>query len=341
MPTAAPAPVSPHADADPLGARIVAVIPTLNEASGIEDCLRSLMEPGTQAVRFVVSDGGSTDGTRGIVRALAAEQPNLFLVQNDRCTQAAAVNDAAQDAPRRRDLIVRCDAHATYPPGYVLGVARSLLAQNAASLVVAMDTAARPGAGAFERANALAVATRLGTGGSAHRGGQRSGPVDHGHHAGLRRGAFLEVGGYDETLPANEDAELDTRLARAGGLVWLDAGLRPVYHPRRTPGALWRQYARYGAGRARHARRHGVRLRARQVLPALLAPTLGAGLALGAFFPAALLVPGGYLAVLAAASVLIAARGRDAAGLLSGAALGVMHIAWSVGFWRGVLGRDA
>lgn len=339
MRTAAPA--STPTEADPLGARIVAVIPTLNEASGIEDCLRSLMGRGTEAVRFVVSDGGSADGTRAIVRTLASEHRNLSLVRNDRRTQAAAVNDVARGAPFDRDLIVRCDAHATYPPGYVLGVTRSLLARDAVSLVVAMDTAARPGAGAFERANALAIATRLGTGGSAHRGGQRSGPVDHGHHAGLRRSAFLEVGGYDEALPANEDAELDTRLARAGGVIWLDAGLRPVYHPRRTPGALWRQYARYGAGRARHARRHAVRLRARQVLPALLAPTLGAGLALGVFFPPALLVPGSYLAVLTAASVLIAARARDAAGLLSGAALGIMHLGWSVGFWRGVLGRDA
>ena len=320
-----------------LAERVLVVVPTLNEADGIEACLASLMTDGTEAASFVVADGGSADGTPDIVQRLARTRPNLSLMRNERRVQAAAVNDAARAAPASRDLLVRCDAHATYPDGYVLGVAAATERTGAASLVVAMDTRPRPGAGAFERANALAVSSLLGTGGSAHRGGQRSGWVDHGHHAGLRRDALLAVGGYDEGLPANEDAELDTRLARAGGGVWLEASLRPTYHPRRTPAALWRQYARYGEGRAIHARRHETGLRPRQLAPALLAPGLAASLASGFVFPPALLLPLAYLLVLTVASVWLAVRSRDAAGLLAGAALGIMHVAWSVGFWRGRL----
>ena len=322
-----------------LAERVLVVVPTLNEADGIERCLDTLMTEGTEGALFLVSDGGSTDATRALVAARAAERPNLALRENPARVQAAAVNQAARAAPAARDLLVRCDAHATYPAGYVLGVAAAMERTGAHGLVVAMRTAPRPGAGAFERANALAVSTPLGTGGSAHRtaGSARSGWVDHGHHAGLRRDAFLAVGGYDEALPANEDAELDTRLARAGGGVWLEAGLHPTYHPRRTPRALWRQYARYGAGRAIHARRHGTGLRARQLGPALLAPGLLASLALGLAVPAAFLPALAYLAVLTAAATWLAVRARDPAGLLSGLALAIMHVAWSVGFWRGRL----
>ena len=325
-----------------LGPRLLVVVPTLNEADGIEACLASLMAgPGLDAARFVVADGGSTDGTAEIVARLAGGDDRLSLMRNDRRVQAAAVNDAARAADPSRDLIVRCDAHALYPPGYVLGVARALLDRQAAGLVVAMDTAPRPGAGCFEVANALAQSSGLGTGGSAHRGGQRSGWVDHGHHAGLRRDAFLAAGGYDETLPANEDAELDTRLARAGGRIWLEAGLRPTYHPRRTPGGLFRQYARFGEGRARHARRHGVPLRWRQRLPAALAPALVCASALGAVWPPAWIVTAGYAGALAGASLWLAARRGTPCGLLSGLALGTMHLAWSAGFWRGAMAGRA
>ena len=334
-PTTMPSEAMP-ADAG-LAARILVVVPTLNEAAGIEACLASLMTPGTEGVAFVVSDGGSTDGTRNIVARLADARANLSLAQNPRRVQAAAVNAAARGTDRA--LLVRCDAHATYPEGYVLGVARAMQRTGAASLVVSMDTAARAGAGLFERANALAVGTPLGTGGSAHRGGRRSGWTDHGHHAGLDRAALLAVGGYDETLPANEDAELDTRLARAGRGVWLEASLRPTYHPRSTARALLRQYARYGEGRALHARRHAVPLRLRQRAPALLGPVLLGSLIAGAFVPPLLLVPSAYACALLAASVALAVQRRDPAGLLAWAPLGIMHLAWSFGYWRGVLRR--
>lgn len=323
---------------------MVVVVPTLNEAAGIEACLESLMEGGgTAGVPVVIADGGSTDGTQAIVRRLTARWPDLSLVPNPRRRQAAAVNDAARAHPDAR-VIVRADAHALYPPGFVRDVRAAMAARGAQGLAVPMDAAARPGAGAFARANAMAVDTPLGSGGSAHRGGKRPGWVDHGHHAGLDAAMFRRLGGYDEGLLANEDAEYDTRLARAGGRVWLEASIRVRYFVRETPSALWRQYHGYGRGRAAHVRRHRVRPRPRQLAPALHVILLAASLAAAPLVTTSLTAwtlayPTAYALVLGAASAWLAVQHRDPAGLLAFAPLAIMHLAWGTGFWRGTLSR--
>lgn len=312
------------------------VVPTLNEAAGIEACLESLLA-GPGGTPIIVSDGGSVDGTQDLVRDLAARHPRLSLVENPRRAQAAAVNDAARRSDA--DVIVRCDAHALYPPGFAEGVVAALGARGADTLAVPMDAAARPGAGVFAQANAMAVDTKLGSGGSAHRGGNRSGWVDHGHHAGLARARFVSLGGYDETMIANEDAEYDTRLAKAGGRVWLEAALRIRYFVRETPRGLWRQYHAYGRGRAAHVRAHKLRPRLRQLAPALHVAVLAASVLGAALSVWTLAYPAFYLSVLLLASLRLAAKRRDGAGVLAFAPLVIMHTAWGTGFWRGLVTR--
>jgi succinoglycan biosynthesis protein ExoA len=156
----------------------------------------------------------------------------------------------------------------------------------------------------------------------------------------MRMDLFRAVGGYDEAFVANEDAELDLRLAAAGARIWLTGELVVGYVPRGTPRRLFRQYLNYGDGRARTLLRHRARPKPRQVLPALVAPAvLVAPLGLGA---PALAVP----ALVWAAACLgyglwLGAKARDPAAAVSGPAAMVMHLGWSIGFWRGLLGAGA
>ena len=314
---------------------ILVGVPAFNEERHIAGCLRSLMAggPAMRAVRVVVADGGSTDGTRRIIAGMQAEFPNLRLIDNPDRLQAAALNRivATCAAPEHR-VLVRCDAHATYPPGYALAVAESLAARDAAALATAMDAV---GDGCFQKAAAWIADTRLGSGGSRHRGGRRSGYVDHGHHAGFRLDWFRRVGGYDPELSHNEDAELDHRLALAGGRIWLDAGIRVDYPMRDSLAALARQYWLYGRGRARVLLKHRRPPRLRQAIPVLAVVALAFGLGLAPLHPAFLLGPAAYAALLAGASVWIARRHRSACGLLAGPAAGAMHLAWGAGFlWQ-------
>ena len=184
----------------------------------------------------------------------------------------------------------------------------------------------------FQRAAAWVADARIGSGGAAHRGGRASGYVDHGHHAGFRLDWFRRVGGYDASFSHNEDAELDHRIALAGGRVWLDAGIRVAYSVRPTLAALARQYWTYGRGRARTVRKHRMRPRLRQMLPPLLVAALLLGLPLAPATPLALLPAAAYAAAVAMVSLVALVRMRSFCGLWAGPAMAAMHLAWGAGF---------
>ena len=311
---------------------VLAVVPTFNEAAHIETCLASLIgdDPEMSRVTVVVSDGGSEDATRAIVEGLRTRWPNLALIDNPGRLQAAAINRAvAIMAGAHHRILVRCDAHSDYPPGFVMNVARALEQKDAASLVVPMDAA---GEGCFRRALACITDTKLGSGGSAHRGGQRSDWVDHGHHAGFDLDWFRRLGGYDETFSHNEDAEYDRRLTEAGGRIWLEATLRIGIVPRGAPIALWKQYWRYGRGRARTVLKHRMRPRLRQMVPVIHVLVLGASLALLPFHGLGALYPALYGALMLGASLWAMACLASLCGLWAGIAVAVMHTAWGAGF---------
>lgn len=318
------------------GADVLVVIPVLNEAAHIEACVRSLMtgDARLREAGFVVADGGSTDNTRVIVEGLRGEFPNLKLLANPKKLQSVAVNLAAREAGEGRRILVRCDAHAIYPANYVMLVADSLGQRGIASVVTPMDAV---GESCFQKANAWIVDTPLGSGGSAHRGGRKSMYVDHGHHAGFDLKAFLNIGGYDETFSHNEDAEFDTRLRQAGGLIYLDADIRLVYRPRATVSSLARQYFNYGKGRVRTLMKHGEHPKLRQLIPPATLAACVTALVIAPFNPLALIIPGGYLAALALASVAVTLKHKSLCGLFAGLASATMHMSWSAGFFRQML----
>jgi len=315
---------------------ILVVIPTLNEARTIETVIASLLAdpPPDARVALVVADGGSSDGTQAIVAGVAARRPEVQLLQNPHRLQSAAVNLAARQHGNGVDVLVRCDAHAIYPVGFVRQLVESLDRTGADAVVVPMDST---GDNCVQRAVAWVSDTLVGSGGSAHRGGRRSAFVDHGHHAAFRMASFLRAGGYDESFTHNEDAELDCRQRALGSRIWLDADIRLAYHPRATLGALWRQYFNYGRGRSRTVRRHPGSWRPRQLaVPANLVLCI-AGIALAPLLPAALVLPLAYLGALGWVSLHVAFARRSVCGLLAGPAAFVMHNAWALGFFNGML----
>jgi len=318
--------------------RLLVVIPTLNEARQIERVLRDLLAGTGELLdtRIVVVDGGSTDGTVDIVGAIAGAHPQVSLLRNPARIQSAAINLAARHFGRDADVLIRCDAHASYPPGFCRRLVETLERVDADAVVVPMDSF---GDGGLQRAIAWVSNTPIGTGGAAHRAGRSSGFVDHGHHAAFRMDRFRRVGGYDETFSHNEDAEFDCRQRALGAKVYLDGEIRVGYRPRGTLGELWGQYFRYGLGRSRTARRHPGSLRLRQLaVPAhVILSTLALGIS--PWFPAALAWPAFYLLVLAGTSVTLAVRHGSVSGLWTGPAAAVMHTAWAFGFLSGLVTR--
>lgn len=314
--------------------RVLVVIPCLNESAHIAALLADIVKDTAGLDRLiVVADGGSTDGTVAIVAAIAASEPCVALISNPKRLQSAGVNLAVRTFGEGRQWLVRLDAHAGYPPGYVNELIAEARRTGATSVVVAMTS---QGVDGFQRSVALVQNSVLGAGGSPHRRAGKAEFVDHGHHALFDLQHFVAAGGYDENISHNEDAEFDVRLVRAGGRIWLTRAVAVVYYPRSSFPALYRQYLNYGRGRAATILRHSKLPKLRQVLPAAVAP---AALAL-------LLAP--WLPLAAAPALLWAALCLGA-GALVGRSLGVrgatlaglaamtIHFGWSIGFWSQLL----
>jgi succinoglycan biosynthesis protein ExoA len=313
---------------------ILIVIPCLNEEANLPRLLRQLIAENPQSI-IVVADGGSTDASRAIVANFARSFPKLHLIDNPKRLQSAGVNLAVSKFGKDHEWLVRVDAHCGYPGDFVARLVASAGRNAATSVVVPMVTR---GDDCFQRAVAAAQNSIIGTGGALHRKNSEGRFVDHGHHALFSLAAFVAAKGYDESFSHNEDAELDARLAANGARIWLEPDAILVYTPRRSPGALFRQYLNYGKGRARTVAKHRLPLKLRQMAPLMVAPAVGlavvgAGLAALAPLFAALLVPALAWAMLCLTFGLwLGLRDRSACTAMSGVAAMIMHFAWSIGF---------
>lgn len=310
---------------------LLIVIPTLNEAQHIAGVLASVLAfPAARDALIVVADGGSTDGTQAIVIRIADEEPRVRLMDNPQRLQAAAVNRAVEQYGYDYEWLLRLDAHSAYPADFADVVLNEARQHEADSVVVSMVA---KGQGFWQHAIALAQNSRLGNGGSAHRLDGSGKWVDHGHHALMRMAAFRAVGGYDPDFSHNEDAELDHRLRGAGFRIWLTQRTRLTYFPRRTMSSLWRQYQAFGRGRRRNLTKHGMRPATRQAVVAALAPALACAVLtpFSAIFALPLLC---WVAGCLVGGVAIAVSERHPAGLVAGFFAGIMHLAWSAGYWQ-------
>lgn len=314
---------------------VLAVIPCLNEASHLAALIEHMLSDAA-IERIVVADGGSTDGSREIVSHLSLKG-RVVLMDNPQRIQSAGVNRAVRLYGDDYTWLLRVDAHCLYPVGYASILLAAVEKHKASAVVVPMVTVGHAG---FQRAAAAAQNSILGTGGSAHRHLGGGTFVDHGHHALIDMKLFRAIGGYCEAMPCNEDAELDYRQLRAGGKIWLEPSGALTYFPRRSVISLWKQYMRYGQGRARNLLRHHMRPKLRQMVP-LLVPVALAMAALWPLHPIFVLPAAIWSLLCVCVGLAVGIRAGGGWALAAGVAAAVMQLSWALGFMREWLTRPA
>jgi glycosyltransferase involved in cell wall biosynthesis len=321
------------------------VMPVLNEASYLESAVTSILAqryPGPAEI--VLALGPSSDGTDQVVEALHARDPRIRSVANPAGHIPHGLNLAIREC--RHPVIVRVDAHTELPGDYTVRAVRTMLRTGAATVGGIMAAVGRPG---VQAAAARAYNSPLGLGGGAyHSVDVAEGPAESAYLGVMRADALSAIGGYDESVRRGEDWELNHRLRAAGHLVWLDPDLRVSYWPRRTYGALARQFYSTGVWRGELVRRLGNDNPPRFFAPPLLVlaaaltivlvPLWAGGVLPGwwGLFALVALGPIAYLLLLAA---IVAAGGGGRLGerVRYATVLATMHAAWGVGFVRGAL----
>ncbi len=297
----------------------------------------------------VLAVGPSRDRTREIAEEFAARDPRVHVVDNPTGSRSEGLNLAfrALDATGEECVVVRFDGHAVLPVGYVRHAVR-VLGRTGADVVGGMMVPV--GRTPFQRAVARAMAHPAGIGATSFHTGGEAGPAHTVYLGVFRRTALERVGGYDPTLVRAEDWDLNRRIRADGGVVWFDPELQVVYRPRSTARDLARQFWRTGMWRREIVRRHPTTASPRYLAPPALVLGLVASVVLGlvglvdalvppaptAWLGLALFAPAAYLLVVLTASVHAGLRQPRAVKVRLPVVLVVMHVAWGIGFLRGV-----
>jgi len=310
------------------------LVPVLDEADNICACVAAMLaQEIDEDYEVLLFDGGSTDGTRELLDALAVGEPRIRVFENPDRTVPYALNIGLREA--RAPVVVRMDAHTLYPPHYLAdGLARLRRGDD----VVWVSGPQLPyGVDAGTRRIALALSTKLGTGGASFRHANAEEADATSGFTGLFDRSFVErLGGWDETWPANQDAELAARVLAAGGRIVVMPALGARYVPRRTLRTLARQYRRYGIYRAKTCVAHPQSVELRQVMaPALVLTAAATLLPLRPLRLAARAGMAAYVGALLTTAAVATRRAplRDAVALP--AVFATMHAAWGSGFLTG------
>jgi glycosyltransferase involved in cell wall biosynthesis len=232
--------------------RVAVVCSIRNEAGALDTLLDSLLAQTRPPDEIVICDGGSTDGTVGLIRRRIEAGAPLRLIERPGSNIAAARNAAiaASGAP----IVAVTDFGVRLEPSWLAELVEPFDGPDPPDVVAGFF---RPDPrGAFETAlGAATLVPETEVDARTFMPSSRS--------VAFRRSAWQAVGGYPEWLEHSEDVLFDLRLKSHG--YRFEFRPRAVVHfrPRPTLGAYFRQYRAYARGdgkadlwRRRHAARY-------------------------------------------------------------------------------------
>lgn len=209
--------------------RVSIVVPMKNEERYIGRCLETILTndfPMDQC-EILVMDGRSTDRSRTIVEEKATQSPLIRLIDNPEGIAPTAMNRGIHVA--RGEYILRMDAHSEYPPNYIRTCLEEIERTGADNVGGRWIT--KPGSDSLlARGIALMTQHPAGVGNSAYRIGLGDRFVDTVPFGAFRKSLFEKVGYYREDLMRHQDYELNARIRKAGGKIYLSSKIDITYH---------------------------------------------------------------------------------------------------------------
>lgn len=209
---------------------ISVVMPVYNEEKYIENCIESLLlqDYPKECMEWIFVDGMSSDKTRLIIDRYIEQYPKMIkLLSNPNRTVPYAMNIGIREAKGK--YIVRLDAHADYNCDYISKCIHYLETTDADNVGGVAETKSK---GFIGNAIAKMLSSRFGVGNSEFRTNGESGYVDTVPFGAFRKEVFEKWGGYDERLTRNQDNEMNYRIRKNGGKIYLASDIKLSYYCR-------------------------------------------------------------------------------------------------------------
>lgn len=208
------------------------VIPVYNEEKYIEKCIISLLNQDfpREKMEWIFVDGGSTDKTTSIIREYINKYPNLIsFLLNQNKTVPYGMNIGIKESIGK--YIIRLDAHSEYETDYISKCVYYLDNTDADNVGGVAQT---KGIGFIGNAIARMLSCKFGVGNSHFRTNGKDGYVDTVPFGAFRREVFSKYGLYDERLTRNQDNEMNYRIRKNGGKIYMTTDIKLTYYCRNT-----------------------------------------------------------------------------------------------------------
>ncbi|PKM55425.1 MAG: glycosyltransferase family 2 protein [Firmicutes bacterium HGW-Firmicutes-5] len=214
------------------GIIVSVVMPVYNEELYIEGCIKSLLSQdyNKSHMEWIFVDGESNDATVSMIEKFQSDNPNLIKVYNNPMkTVPYAMNIGIGHAVGK--YIIRLDAHSMYHSDYISKCVHYLETTDADNVGGVAKTI---GKGFVGHTIALMLSSKFGVGNSEFRTGGKSGYVDTVPFGAFRRTVFDKYGMYNEYLTRNQDNEMNYRIRKNGGKIFLSDEIKLSYYCRDT-----------------------------------------------------------------------------------------------------------
>lgn len=216
--------------------KVSVIMPVYNEEKYIIKCVESLLcqDYEFSNMEWIFVDGMSDDKSKEILEKYQKDYPELIIIlDNPQRIAPCAMNLGIRIA--KGEYIIRLDAHAKYENDYISKCVYYLDTVDADNVGGVAETKSH---GTIGNAIAGILSSRFGVGNSHFRINDKSGYVDTVPFGAFKKEVFHEWGEYDERLERNQDNEMNYRIRKNGGKIYLSKNIKFSYYSRDTVNQL-------------------------------------------------------------------------------------------------------
>ena len=222
------------------------ICPIYNEEKYIANCIESILlqDYPKDDLEVLFVDGMSKDRTREIVAEYTRKYPFIRLIDNPEKIVPYAMNYGIKAS--KGEVIIRLDGHVEYPTNYFSELVKQLNVLDADNVGALCETLPC-GPSTKELAIAEALSSSFGMGNSYFRiGCDEVKEVDTVPFGCFKRSVFEKVGLYDNELIRNQDDELNGRIIKSGGKIYLIPSIVTKYFARDKISKVRKMFYQYG-----------------------------------------------------------------------------------------------